>query len=152
MQVADAITILRDGQTIETLDMQRDEVTRRSDHQRDGRPRSDAIAIRSGMPNIGGTIFEVRNWNVYHPLQADRKMIDDVNFHHPPRASGRHRRTDGSRADGVRDECIRQVLRQEDQRPIYKNGKDMSTCPISLPRSERTRLCDRRPEELTASS
>jgi putative multiple sugar transport system ATP-binding protein len=32
-------------------------------------------------PKIGQTIFEVKDWNVYHPLHSDRKVIDDVNFH-----------------------------------------------------------------------
>jgi putative multiple sugar transport system ATP-binding protein len=29
---------------------------------------------------IGETIFEVRNWNAYHPLHADRKVSNNVNI------------------------------------------------------------------------
>ena len=29
---------------------------------------------------VGETIFEVRNWNAFHPLQGDRQMIKNVNL------------------------------------------------------------------------
>ncbi len=41
MKIADSITVLRDGQTIETSDVKRDEVTEDRIIQRHGRPRSD---------------------------------------------------------------------------------------------------------------
>jgi len=31
-------------------------------------------------PNIGETVFEVRDWNVYHPIHADRKVSNNVNI------------------------------------------------------------------------
>ena len=31
-------------------------------------------------PNIGEIIFEVKNWNVYHPIISDRKVSDNVNI------------------------------------------------------------------------
>jgi putative multiple sugar transport system ATP-binding protein len=31
--------------------------------------------------NIADVIFEVKNWNVYHPLHDDRKMVHNVNLH-----------------------------------------------------------------------
>jgi len=80
VQVADAITILRDGATIETLDTARDEITEdRIIRGMVGRDLKHRYPER--VPNIGETIFEVRNWNVYHPLQPDRRVIEDVSFH-----------------------------------------------------------------------
>ena len=75
--VADTITILRDGQSIETLD--------RVDISEDriitsmvGRSLEDRFPPRS--PQIGETIFEVKNWSVYHPLHADRQVIKGVDI------------------------------------------------------------------------
>ncbi|WP_299089414.1 multiple monosaccharide ABC transporter ATP-binding protein [uncultured Metabacillus sp.] len=79
-KVADSITILRDGQTIETLDMKKDNVTEdRIIKGMVGRDLTNRYPDRT--PNIGKTFFEIKNWNVYHPLHADRKVIDDVNLH-----------------------------------------------------------------------
>jgi putative multiple sugar transport system ATP-binding protein len=80
VQVADAITILRDGETIETLDTRIDAITEdRIIKGMVGRDLEHRYPERT--PNIGETIFEVRNWNVYHPLQPDRQVIRDVSFH-----------------------------------------------------------------------
>jgi putative multiple sugar transport system ATP-binding protein len=76
-KVADRITILRDGRTIETLD--------RHDISEDriitsmvGRTLEDRFPTRT--PNIGETIFEVRNWVVHHPLHTDRQVIKGVDI------------------------------------------------------------------------
>lgn len=79
-KVADSITILRDGQTIETLDMVKDSITEdRIIKGMVGRDLTQRYPVRE--PDIGDTIFEVKEWNVYHPTQQDRKVIDDVNLH-----------------------------------------------------------------------
>src|SRR5699024_8563166 len=31
-------------------------------------------------PNIKETVFEVKNWNAYHPTFKDQKIIDNINF------------------------------------------------------------------------
>ncbi|MBC8161770.1 MAG: ATP-binding cassette domain-containing protein [Roseiflexaceae bacterium] len=78
-KVADAITVLRDGATIETLDCHADTITEdRIIHGMVGRDLSHRFPPR--QPQIGETIFEVRNWNVYHPQHADRKVIDDISI------------------------------------------------------------------------
>jgi putative multiple sugar transport system ATP-binding protein len=78
-KVADSITILRDGKTIETLDMLKDNITEdRIIKGMVGRDLTQRYPVRE--PKIGGTIFEVKNWNVYHPTQQERKIIDDVNL------------------------------------------------------------------------
>ncbi|MDF2649825.1 MAG: transporter ATP-binding protein, partial [Paenibacillus sp.] len=72
-KVADSITILRDGQTIETLDMRKDQITEdRIIKGMVGRDLTHRYPIRE--PQIGETLFEVKDWNVYHPLQDNRKV------------------------------------------------------------------------------
>ncbi|MCM3789547.1 ATP-binding cassette domain-containing protein [Domibacillus indicus] len=79
-RVADSMTIIRDGQSIETLDMKRDNVNQdRIIKGMVGRDLTNRYPERT--PNIGETVFEVKNWTVYHPAHADRKMIDNVSFH-----------------------------------------------------------------------
>lgn len=79
-KVADSITILRDGKTIETLDMRGDEVTEdRIIKGMVGRDLTNRYPDRT--PEIGNTIFEVKDWNVYHPQHLERKVLDNVHFH-----------------------------------------------------------------------
>jgi putative multiple sugar transport system ATP-binding protein len=78
-KVADSITILRDGATIETLDCQKDSITEdRIIRGMVGRDLTHRFPPRDSK--IGETIFEVRDWNVYHPLHADRKVSSNVNL------------------------------------------------------------------------
>jgi putative multiple sugar transport system ATP-binding protein len=76
-KVADRITILRDGQTIETLDKQ-DISEDRVITSMVGRTLEDRFPTRT--PNIGETVFEVKNWVVYHPLHPDRQVIKSVDI------------------------------------------------------------------------
>ncbi|WP_148928868.1 multiple monosaccharide ABC transporter ATP-binding protein [Paenibacillus methanolicus] len=79
MKVADSITILRDGHTIETLDVRADRITEeRIIRGMVGRDLTHRYPERE--PKIGGTLFEAKHWTVYHPLQSDRKVVDDVSF------------------------------------------------------------------------
>jgi putative multiple sugar transport system ATP-binding protein len=79
-RVADSITILRDGATIETLDCRNDTITEdRIIRGMVGRDLTHRFPSRE--KKIGETIFEVRNWNAYHPLHENRKIVDNVNFH-----------------------------------------------------------------------
>lgn len=78
-KVADSITILRDGATIETLDCQKDTITEdRIIRGMVGRDLTHRFPPRES--NVGETIFEVRNWNVYHPLHENRKVSNNVNI------------------------------------------------------------------------
>lgn len=78
-KVSDSITILRDGKTIETLDMKKDEVT--EDRIISGMVGRD---LTSRYPErhaeIGNVILEVKDWTVYHEHHADRKVLDQVNL------------------------------------------------------------------------
>ena len=78
--VADKITILRDGATIETIDnANRDIDEARIIRGMVGRELSDRYPAREHhiSPEIG---MEVRNWNVYHPVYTEKKVVDDVSF------------------------------------------------------------------------
>ncbi|MBE2201102.1 MAG: sugar ABC transporter ATP-binding protein [Anaerolinea sp.] len=79
-KVADSITILRDGATIETLDCQTDVITEdRIIRGMVGRDLTHRFPPRD--TKIGKTIFEVRDWNVYHPQHVDRKVSSNINIH-----------------------------------------------------------------------
>lgn len=78
-KVSDSITILRDGQTIETLDMRSGEVNEdRIIRGMVGRDLTNRYPERK--PKIGEVILEVKDWTVYHELQATRKVIDNVSM------------------------------------------------------------------------
>ena len=79
MQVADTITILRDGHTIETMTVDdelsedrivRGMVGRDLTHRFPPRPQRD----------IGEVAFAVSNWTVLHPIDQHRKVVDDVSL------------------------------------------------------------------------
>ncbi len=78
-KVADSITILRDGATIETLDCRKDKITEdRIIRGMVGRDLTHRFPPHESK--IGEVIFEVRDWNVYHPLHDDRKVSTNVNI------------------------------------------------------------------------
>jgi putative multiple sugar transport system ATP-binding protein len=78
-KVADSITILRDGKTIETLDVKKDHIT--EDRIIKGMVGRDLVnRFPKREPKISDVIFEVKNWTVYHPLHEDRKIIDNVSI------------------------------------------------------------------------
>jgi len=79
-KVADSITILRDGVTVETLDCRTGPAS--EDHiirSMVGRAMADRYPRRT--PQLGETVFEVRNWRVHHPVHPARVVIKDVELH-----------------------------------------------------------------------
>ena len=77
--VADKITIIRDGSTIETLDKNAGEISEpRIIKGMVGRDLTNRFPPR--QPNVGEVSMEVRNWTVYHPLYTERKVVDDVSI------------------------------------------------------------------------
>jgi putative multiple sugar transport system ATP-binding protein len=84
-KVADSITILRDGSTIETLDargggqgggaIDEDRIIKGMV----GRDLTDRYPEREPKP--GETLLAVKGWSVYHPLHADRQMIKGIDLH-----------------------------------------------------------------------
>src|SRR6266567_961554 len=79
-RVADRITVLRDGRTVDTLDCQAGAVEEdRIIAKMVDRDLEHRFPKRA--PNIGEPVFKVENWSVYHPLHADRQVIKNVDFH-----------------------------------------------------------------------
>ena len=78
--VADKITIIRDGATIETLDKTQEAI----DEERIikgmvGRELTDRFPKRE-KSNIGDVSMEIKNWSVFHPLYTERKVVDNVSM------------------------------------------------------------------------
>ncbi|PZG41126.1 ABC transporter ATP-binding protein [Spongiactinospora gelatinilytica] len=77
--VADFITILRDGRTIESLDVRADGVNEdRIVRGMVGRELSSRFPEHT--PHIGEVFFEVRDWTVRHPISADRLVCKGSGF------------------------------------------------------------------------
>ena len=78
-RVADEITIIRDGHSIETLNVKADGVDEdRIIRGMVGRTLESRFPERT--PNIGETFFEVRDWVVQHPQVADRLVVKNSSF------------------------------------------------------------------------
>lgn len=79
--VADRITVLRDGTTIETIDNE----NRTIDEDRIikgmvGRELTNRFPSREHnvSPEIG---MEVKNWTVHHPVYTEKQVVNNVSFH-----------------------------------------------------------------------
>lgn len=78
--VADKITIIRDGSTIETLDCKKDDISEdRIIKGMVAREMTDRFPKRHDV-KIGDMMMEVKNWTVYHPEFTERKVVDDVSI------------------------------------------------------------------------
>ena len=78
--VADKITVVRDGSTIETLDSKTDDISEtRIIKGMVGREITDRFPKRHDV-EIGDVMMEVKNWTVYHPEFSERKVVDDVSI------------------------------------------------------------------------
>jgi putative multiple sugar transport system ATP-binding protein len=82
--VADTITILRDGKTIETLQVERDKSGKASISEDRiikgmvGREITERFPRRNNP--IGDVVFEVKDWTVYNPDNHEQKKLDRVNI------------------------------------------------------------------------
>lgn len=78
--VADSITIIRDGQTIETLFKDVDDFSEdRIIKGMVGREIKNRYPSRES--HLGPVLFEVKNWNVFHPDDPHRQMLKDISFY-----------------------------------------------------------------------
>lgn len=79
--VADKITVIRDGTTIETLDKNKDDINEgRIIKGMVGRELADRFPKRL-KKHIGDIKMEVTDWTVYHPIYSERKVVDKVSMH-----------------------------------------------------------------------
>ncbi|MFJ5528796.1 multiple monosaccharide ABC transporter ATP-binding protein [Streptomyces sp. NPDC093261] len=83
-RVADSVTIIRDGRSIETLDVKAAETTEdRIISGMVGRDLDHRFPERTayeGEEKDGAPALEIRNWTVHHPLDQQRKVVDDVSI------------------------------------------------------------------------
>lgn len=77
-QVADTVTVIRDGMAVSRLDAK--EGLSEDDIVRDmvGRDMSQRYPTRQRQ--AGDTVMEVRDWNVWHPDHAERQVIKNISF------------------------------------------------------------------------
>ena len=79
-KVADKITIIRDGSTVETLDTRKEPISEgRIIKGMVGREMTDRYPPRDVA--IGEELFAVEDWRVEHPLHAGREVIKGVSLH-----------------------------------------------------------------------
>lgn len=78
-EVADQITVLRDGRSVGTMNCHTDEISedeiirRMVDRDMESRyPKRE--------PKIGDVIFEVDNWSVYHPQHSHRQVVKNLSM------------------------------------------------------------------------
>src|SRR5207248_2603575 len=79
-RVADRITVLRDGRTVDRIDCR----TERIEEDRIIRSMVDrdlAHRFPERDARIGEPVLEVANWSVHHPLHTERQVIKNVDFH-----------------------------------------------------------------------
>jgi len=77
-EIADSTTILRDGKTIETVDMRTEEVSvNRLIKGMVGRDLEHRFPPHTS--NIGEEVLRIENWTVHHPTQAERIVVDGAN-------------------------------------------------------------------------
>ena len=78
-EVADSITILRDGTTVETIDCRTEAISEaRIIKSMVGREMSERYPHRERK--VGDRLFEIRDWRVEHPLHAGREVIKGVSL------------------------------------------------------------------------
>ena len=77
--IADTTTILRDGQTVESLSMKGSKVSQeRIIKGMVGREMDNRYPARKA--DIGEEILRVENWTAYHPIDSSRLVVDDVSM------------------------------------------------------------------------
>ena len=79
--VADEITVIRDGSTIETIDNAGHDIDEdRIIRGMVGREIEDRFPKRPDV-KVGDVCMDVKNWTVHHPIYHEKKVVDSVNFH-----------------------------------------------------------------------
>ncbi|MDR2759308.1 MAG: ATP-binding cassette domain-containing protein [Spirochaetaceae bacterium] len=80
LQVADTVTILRDGRSISTWDVKQDNLTEDLIiKDMVGRDLTHRFPDRTSAPE--DTVLEVKNWTVYHPEYHSIKVVDNASFY-----------------------------------------------------------------------
>jgi putative multiple sugar transport system ATP-binding protein len=78
-RIADTVTVIRDGKSIETIAMDGPDATEaRIIRAMVGRDLNNLFPPRD--PNIGDEVLRVEDWTVYHPVDTTRKVVDGASF------------------------------------------------------------------------
>ena len=78
--IADRVTVIRDGATIETLDLHGDEPVTEDRIIRSMVGRSMDSRFPDHTSVIGVEVLRVEHWNVHHPIDSDRLVVEDANI------------------------------------------------------------------------
>ena len=78
IEISDTITIIRDGQVVDKIEEVNPDVESRIVRSMVGRAISNRFPDKEA--EIGEVIFEVNNWNVFHPIDNKRQMLKDVSL------------------------------------------------------------------------
>src|SRR5215510_11716617 len=79
IEIADSVTVLRDGRTIITLDAQKGEVSENALIKNMVGREINNIYPKRDKKEFGEVVLEVRRWNAYNPALG-RAILRDVNF------------------------------------------------------------------------
>ena len=78
--VADNITVIRDGHTVDGFSMKdKDNSEQRLIRSMVGRPLDNLFPARES--HIGDEVLRVENWNAFHPVDTNRQVIHDASFY-----------------------------------------------------------------------
>jgi putative multiple sugar transport system ATP-binding protein len=78
-KVADSVTVLRDGSTVQSIDCRAEPLSEeRVIRAMVGREMADRYPPRH--PEIGEPVFEVRNWRAFHPDHPDREFLKGLSL------------------------------------------------------------------------
>lgn len=80
LAIADSITIIRDGKTIETMSNTGGVPVTEEHMIRAMVGRSMDARFPEHTPTVGEEILRIENWTVHHPLDPSRKVVDNANL------------------------------------------------------------------------
>jgi putative multiple sugar transport system ATP-binding protein len=80
IEIADSVTVLRDGQTICTLETQKGEVSETALIKYMVGREIDNIYPKRENRQFGEVVLNIENWNAYDPALG-RSILKDINFH-----------------------------------------------------------------------
>ncbi|WP_273651804.1 multiple monosaccharide ABC transporter ATP-binding protein [Cellulomonas fimi] len=78
--IADTTTIIRDGKTIETLEMRGEEKVSEERIIRGMVGRSLDNRFPDHTPNIGEEVLRIEDWTVHHPIDQSRRVVDSASL------------------------------------------------------------------------
>lgn len=78
IKVADSISVLRDGKVADEIEKVDETIERRIVKSMVGREIDNRFPDKDDF--IGDILFEIKNWNVKHPIDNTKLALEDINF------------------------------------------------------------------------